>query len=271
MQLDKTSIAIRERSLLEIMDLALHVIRAYFPGWLICLATGCAPWLALNVWLLSGWDLNDRFVPSSALYVAAQWTLVMLEAPLASAPLTLMLGQRMFRDHVDVGRMARDLAASLPQLAVFGFAVRALCTPLLVTLAWPLGLWPYMNEVILLERNPARSRRTRRWTTLQRCRVLHRGASGDLFARWMATTGLAAALTVSLCVSIWTTLSVFTGRQHSAGVGLSLYLPVALWLVVGYAAVARFLLYLDLRIRREGWEVELSLRAEAARLVRMSP
>lgn len=269
MQLDKTNIAIRERSLLEIMDLALHVIRAYFPAWLICLAMGSAPWLALNAWLLSGWDLDDRFAPSSALYVAAQMTLVMLEAPLASAPLTLMLGQKMFRERVDFGRMVRDLAASLPQVAVFGSVVRALCTPLVVTLAWPLGLWPYVNEVILLERNPARSRRPRRWTTLQRCRVLHRGASGDLFARWMATTGLTAALTVSLCISIWTMLSVLTGRQHSAGVGLSLYLPVALWLVVGYGAVARFLLYLDLRIRREGWEVELSLRAEAARLARI--
>ncbi len=42
--------------------------------------------------------------------------------------------------------------------------------------------------------------------------------------------------------------------------------PLALWLVIGFAAVARFLSYLDVRIRREGWEVELTLRAEAARL-----
>lgn len=270
MQLDKTNIAIRERSLLEVMDLALQVIRAYFPSWLVCLAAGSAPWLLFNAWLLSGWDLSDRFVPLSTLYMAAQAALVMIEAPLATAPLTLMLGQRLFRDHVDAGRMARDLASSLPQVALFGSAVRALCAPLVVTLAGPLGLWPYMNEVILLERNPARSRRPRKWTTLQRCRVLHRGASGELFARWLGTTGLSAALATSLCVAMWTALSVFTGRQHGADVGLRLYLPVALWLVAGYAAVARFLLYLDLRIRREGWEVELSLRAEAARLARTS-
>ena len=44
------------------------------------------------------------------------------------------------------------------------------------------------------------------------------------------------------------------------------HLPIAVWLVVGFFTVVRFLSYLDLRIRREGWEVELSPRAEAARL-----
>jgi hypothetical protein len=49
---------------------------------------------------------------------------------------------------------------------------------------------------------------------------------------------------------------------------LQFYLPLSAWLVAGYLAVVRFLQYLDLRIRREGWEIELQLRAEAARLQR---
>ena len=44
--------------------------------------------------------------------------------------------------------------------------------------------------------------------------------------------------------------------------------PLALWIVIGYFAVVRFLGYLDLRIRREGWEVELMMRAEQTRLTR---
>jgi hypothetical protein len=43
-------------------------------------------------------------------------------------------------------------------------------------------------------------------------------------------------------------------------------LPLAMWLTAAYFAVARYLSYLDLRIRHEGWEVELRMRAEAARL-----
>ena len=41
---------------------------------------------------------------------------------------------------------------------------------------------------------------------------------------------------------------------------------LALWLVVAYFSVVRFLSYLDIRIRREGWEVELVMRAENQRL-----
>ena len=48
------------------------------------------------------------------------------------------------------------------------------------------------------------------------------------------------------------------------------YVPLAGWLVIGFFAIVRFLAYLDLRIRREGWEVELVMRAEAARLTRMA-
>ena len=44
------------------------------------------------------------------------------------------------------------------------------------------------------------------------------------------------------------------------------YFQLALWIVVAYFTVVRFLGYLDLRIRREGWEVELIMRAERARL-----
>jgi hypothetical protein len=38
--------------------------------------------------------------------------------------------------------------------------------------------------------------------------------------------------------------------------------------VIGFFAIVRFLSYLELRIRAEGWEIELLLRAEAARLAR---
>jgi hypothetical protein len=37
-------------------------------------------------------------------------------------------------------------------------------------------------------------------------------------------------------------------------------------MLVSYVTVFRFLSYLDLRIRLEGWEVELKIRAEANRM-----
>ena len=52
--------------------------------------------------------------------------------------------------------------------------------------------------------------------------------------------------------------------------GVNLYwgilLQIAIWTVVSYFNVVRYLSYLDLRIRNEGWEIELRMRAEAARI-----
>ena len=39
-----------------------------------------------------------------------------------------------------------------------------------------------------------------------------------------------------------------------------------MWLAVIYTTVLRFVSYLDLRIRREGWEVELKVQAAAEEL-----
>ena len=48
---------------------------------------------------------------------------------------------------------------------------------------------------------------------------------------------------------------------------LMLYgLPMALWLTAGLMTVFRYFSYLDLRIRQEGWAVELRMRAEASKL-----
>ena len=41
--------------------------------------------------------------------------------------------------------------------------------------------------------------------------------------------------------------------------------PLALWLVACLSVMVRFLVYLDTRIRLEGWEVELAMQAEALR------
>jgi len=49
-----------------------------------------------------------------------------------------------------------------------------------------------------------------------------------------------------------------------------LALQGVLWTVVVYFTVARFLSYLDQRIRNEGWEVELFLRAQRERLTRQT-
>ena len=97
---------------------------------------------------------------------------------------------------------------------------------------------------------------------------LHGGNVGELFGRWLAAAGFG----ILLCLALWVSMQILAGMLVSQwqweGSTYTLYYPLALWIAVGYFTVARFLGYLDLRIRREGWEVELMMRAEGARLER---
>ena len=83
----------------------------------------------------------------------------------------------------------------------------------------------------------------------------------------MAQCG-AAWLFLSVWFSISMAASTLVNDWEWNDTMFTVFVPLAVWLVVGYLTVARFLGYLDLRIRREGWEVELSMRAEKTRLTR---
>ena len=107
-----------------------------------------------------------------------------------------------------------------------------------------------------------------RKTSLRRSRVLHSGQAGDLLARWLAATAIGLLLFASLWGSIWFLRMTILGELRWDEPMFTFYYQLTLWVVAAYFTVVRFLSYLDLRIRREGWEVELGMRAEEARLTR---
>ena len=277
MQLHTTRISIRERSFGDVLDLALHVIRAHAWPLAAALAVGVLPMMLLNAWLLGPRLQMDPELGLPVGYMGNMLLLVLWEMPLATAPLTLYLGQTLFLERPRPGRIALDFLKSLPQLLLFQVVLRAILVVLVVTWFALFAAWPYLNEVILLERNPLFRGRRGQMTTSRRTHVLHGGYLGDLFARWLG----AAAVGVLLLLSLWFSIAFLRSVLLEQGVWYEswewgywdrpmfiLYYPLALWLVVGYLSVVRFLAYLDLRIRREGWEVELLMRAEQARLRR---
>lgn len=278
MQLDNTRIAIRERDLADVLDLSLQVIRTYALPWFLASLAGALPMAVLNWWLL-----KSKWLPgvprNKALYLGSMLVLVAFELPLASAAVTRFIGHAVFVDRPSLRQIVRDMIDSLPQLFFFQIALRGfLFLPVLVlgeiwwlwaVIFWwmPFVLFPYLNEVILLERNPLMRARGR-MTTWQRSQALHAGARGNQFGRWLVSLIIAGTLTAGLGLSIWYVAGLLT---HHWGFGDALYLvyiPAAMWIVASFFAVARYLSYLDMRIRREGWEVELQIRAEAERLTR---
>ena len=112
---DRTLVQIRERSYLEVLDLALVVVRQWPLTLGLAALAGIAPFAVFNVWLLS-----DPEVPVGLLVY-----LLVLEAPWATAPLTVVLGGLMFGDRPSMGRVVRTLVRSFPSMFLFQFLARA--------------------------------------------------------------------------------------------------------------------------------------------------
>jgi hypothetical protein len=265
-QLDQARIAICERSWADNLDLALHVLRSYGAPLAVCALVAMVPLAVFNHLLLT-WAFPDAIGEETTLSVY-YWlmNLVMIEAPLATAPMTLYLGYAMFAEKPRPDTIARDFLACLPQLLLLQLVLRAVFIVPVASWIGPYALWPYLSEIILLERNPLTSRAGRP-STWKRSAAFHSGASGEYLVRAVAAALLAFLLIVAIYKTedlLWTGVM---GIEQTATTWL-VEVQVAFWIVVAYFTTARFLTYLDQRIRNEGWEVELLLRAQRERLMR---
>ncbi len=264
MRFDRSSIAIRERSFGEILDLALWVVRKHFVPFFVLLAIGAGPWVVLNLFLLPP---PDSFASENTVtYQLLLHALLMTwEAPLATAPVTLYLGQVLFVDRVRGRSLVAGLLTALPQLFVYQVLLRGIFLVSGVLWIFWCSSWVFMSEIILLERTPLRERGAG-VSTERRRRILHTHRSGDLFGR--AVLGLfgAAALTAALSSGLLVLVWILDFHDIWSNVLVFCAILAAGWIAVGYLAVVRFLSYLDQRIRNEGWELELLMWAEKSRL-----
>jgi hypothetical protein len=251
-------IQIRERSFLDLLDLALVVVRSRPATLGLTAALGIAPFAALNAWMMS-----DPEFPPVLLFV-----LLLIEAPWATAPLTIVLGGLMFGARPSTGRVLATLGRSLPSMFLFQGLVRGL---LMITgFFYPLvpARLGFANEVILLERE--------RWRVVRRCGRLSDQRGGEFFARWLAQLAFGGLFVVAFWLGTGSLSHALIGREVTWDEPgwrdlFGARTQCALWLAVAFFAVARFLMYIDQRIRLEGWEVELRLRAVGRALEESRP
>jgi hypothetical protein len=298
-QLDKTRIVIRERGLLEILDLSLHVFRAYAKPLAITFALGAAPLMVLNHfligWMAPSFDYGESYPytdhSGTIRYARNMALLVFIQAPLMSVFAASYLGPTVFLEPPSIAKVVRDVFKASPQLAWCQVLVRGVAPACLLILtldrdseslsvvegfflpvlamyaAVVRSVRPFINEIILLERNPLRARGPNEMTVGRRSARLHNPSSGDLLMRWLGYSLVACLLVLAVFGGFLFASGVLLNRWVPGPVMVQFCWPLAMWLVAGHTAVVRFLCYLDLRIRHEGWEVELRLRAEAARLM----
>ncbi len=127
--------------------------------------------------MLNGWLLALGGLPKIG------WlALLYMEVPWATAPLTIVLGDLMFRRPVRVRRIVRTLLASLAAMIVSQVFLRGIL--LVVVVVMP-SRFPFLNEVILLEQEPVRRERKSIYKQIKRARSLTTGDEVDLFTRWL--------------------------------------------------------------------------------------
>jgi hypothetical protein len=288
LELDRPRIPIRERSLLNILDLSLKVSTLLAGPLLLATLVMVVPMTVLNWWLV-GWTASgvdeSLYRPS---YLWLLTSLVFIEAPLASVPATMYLGKAMFFQTVTFREMLTELRPLLPRLLWSHLVVRGIAAAwgllamlrgedsLGAAVGWMLLLTcyvivvrarrPFMNEIILLERAPWRSSHPSAVTVRSRSATLHGPSSGDLLGRWLVSAAVAVLMTAAIALAIWFLWWVVIFDVPWGPLMFHIVCPMAMWLVAGYFSVVRFLCYLDLRIRREGWEVELIVLAAAKQL-----
>src|SRR5262245_49886433 len=229
MQLDRTRIAIRERGLLDTFDLALHVTRDFARPVAVCSLLAIVP-LALLNYALVGWMVpaEAESLGDAARYLWNMTVLIYLEAPLASIFVVAYLGPALFLEKRTVRQIAGDVLKYAPQLLLCQGLLRGVLIAwalylfvdrlefhfglegflLFVVIAWSTAMRafrPYINEIILLEKNPLRAKSENTITMGKRSMHLHGPYSADLFIRWIG-----AAILATLLFWLTLTTAVFT-------------------------------------------------------------
>jgi hypothetical protein len=292
-QFDKTTIAVRQRGMLDTLDLSLHVLREYAAPLAAAMLLGVVPLMVANYlllgWMAGPWD-DEAGLPWRFIYHLSLQ--IYLQAPLAGIFATAYLGDAVFLEEPRLRDVIRHVVRMLPRIAWCHLLVRGVAAGwvllltverdaefdpavegfLLLSLVGYASLLrafrPFINEIVLLERNPLRSQDKRVKTVGRRSGELHGASGGEWISRWLFSCLLGILLVLSTYGSICFVSGVIQ-QDWSQGTLLVQYLlPLAMWMVACYFTVFRFLTYLDARIRQEGWEVELQLRAEASRMVK---
>ncbi len=126
---------------------------------------------------------------------------------------------------------------------------------------------PFAPEMLMLERSPLKKPKNGfgvKYST--RSSNLHHPLSSELFGRAIVMAFVFSALWCAITLSERFLVGVLFGQWSVGWWDFWIFLPLNLWFLAILATIFRFLSYLDARIRLEGWEVELRLKAEALRM-----
>ena len=297
MQLDQTHVVIRLRKFTEIGDLSLIMMRRYPEALLVGFGAGAIGWAITNMFLL-GWipweesiyGLDDEAAFGEvSRYIIWMTLLVILQTPAAGVFATLYLGQAVFEKRPTWKYVTSEVKRQFKRwFWVLGIRRLAVPTMILLAFRWgqpASGFWdifipliilgwaavvrgnrPFAPEILLLEQCPLRGSSESVITMAKRSKSLHGPMSSELTGRFASVSLILVGIALSCFYTLIWFRGITLGYWNFMNLTVLLvFFPLALWLVASASVIIRLLNYLDTRIRLEGWEVELSVRAESLR------
>jgi len=306
MQLDKTAIVISQRSAVDLVDLSLFVMRRYWRPITYFAFLGILPFAIADLvfsWPLAQYDsllIASLEISTSRVYhfryLCVITALILIQCPLALSAVTYFIGQAVFTERPTarqvfsavwkrkgsmifiVGILRMSLLSFVPAYLLFLTPVfqPEIEIPLYLLgmcgmVYFVRGFRPFAAEILLLERCPVlkSKKRPEQLAYGQRSRWLHSNLYNELFSVHLGVTFVEILTVLSISMSLLFLIGVLTGIwKWGLWMDLILY-PLTIWIVSTWGTVIRFLLYMNSRIRTEGWEIELRLKAEAQRLEEM--
>ncbi len=242
--------ALRPRSATEIIDASFQLLRRHYTPLVAIAVVALLPYIILVA-------VTGSAAPESAsavLVFIAQW----LCAALAEAAVILGVSDAYIDGNVDIQRALANTAGRLPTIILAGILRGIAIAVGLIALLFP-GIYVMLRTfaiipVVVLEERPAGESFRRSWDL----------AKGEVW-KILGTMLLAWLIFMVLYMLLVFTVGVVAGLVGSVNERMtSVVVAVLLALVYPITGVVTTLLYYDIRVRREGYDLELMAREAPA-------
>lgn len=253
MNLREARVAFRDRTVSDVLDLALRFLSVnaavYAKVALFTLLPACL--LSLFFGRVFGWALC--------------WAFAIPLAVLVEAPFTLLASQLVFEDAPSAGAVLKASLSAAPRVLVARVAALVMIAAGMSCFIIPgfgfAALTLFVGEAMLLERAPMMS-------AFGRAQRVAQNAFGDVVIAIMVIALVPAGATILADVGGRTLIGEvlqFRPPRPMWNEGGSALATIGLFLQVPFLATARFFLYLNVRTRTEGWDIQTRFAGLAAR------
>jgi len=255
MDLTRTRVVLRERPVVDVLDLGLRFLVEHGGVYARTAGMVLPPFFLLSV------------VIARAAGPVAAWTFALFMATFAAAPFTVLASRLVFEDEVRAAHAIAEALRAAPRvlaLRLVSFTLGGLAfTALVVPGVWIWTLLLFVVEVTVLERATVRD-------ALSRSARIAGRESGEALVALVLLALLHFVAVVAADSGGRAVITALLESRAPADVwsdGWSNLSLLGFWLFVPYAATARFFVYLDVRTRTEGWDIQTRFVALARRPV----